>query len=85
MKTENGTSLTWNRSAVLVGAVMFLVAEVVMYGVFLNPRFLLTLVAVWFAVAFVVQFWGSRRDRIVAIVALAVMAITAYLLLVLGS
>lgn len=85
METKHGPSLTWNRSAIPVGALMFLVAEVATFGAFMNPRIPWTLVTVWFFVAFVVQFWGSRSDRIVAIVALVVMAVAMYLLFTLGT
>lgn len=45
----------------------------------------MSLVALWFLVAFIVQFWGSRSDRIVALVALVLMACAAYLMAILGS
>jgi hypothetical protein len=59
---------------------MFLVAEVTTYAVFMNPRMMWNLITVWFFVAFAVQFWGSRSDRIIAIVTLVVMAVAAYLI-----
>ena len=83
--TDARTPAPWNATAVPVGAAMFLVAEVALYAFFGNPRSALSVVTVWFLVAFVVQFWGSRSDRITALAALVLMAVVAYLLVVLGG
>ncbi|GAA1981069.1 hypothetical protein GCM10009718_17560 [Isoptericola halotolerans] len=85
MNGEQRVSSPWNASAVPVGAAMFLVAQFVMFALFATPQVALTLVAGWFVVAFVVQFWGSRTDRVVALVGLVLMALAVYLLVLLGG
>ncbi|WP_402372286.1 hypothetical protein [Isoptericola rhizosphaerae] len=59
---------------------MFLVAEIAVYAVFMAPQMSLALVSVWFLVAFVVQFWGTRSDRVIALSALALMSLVVLVL-----
>lgn len=82
---SDGVTHRWNRTAVPTVAVLFLLAQAGHFLVFQNPRLAWSFVVAWFVVVCLVQFWGSRSDRVVSLVALVVMVGVIFLPLMLGA
>ncbi|WP_369374358.1 hypothetical protein AB1046_08710 [Promicromonospora sp. Populi] len=73
--TATPDSSKWNGSAVLTAAILFVLAQAIPLFVFNSPQVAWIFLAGWFLITCAVQFWGTRKERIIALATLAAMVI----------